>query len=89
MPLKAISVRYRDIDIRAENTWFCGAKLFVDGICVDTNKKLFSVSKNNPLLKHQLNVNNEKFGIEVFCVAWLFVKLKICVNGVWVAGEDF
>jgi hypothetical protein len=89
MPLKVITTRYKNKNIRAENTWFFGAKLFVDDVCVDKTKQLFSISDNKPLLEHKLTVDGHELDIEVYCVAWLVVKLKICANGIRVSGDDF
>lgn len=27
--------------------------------------------------------------IEVYCVVWLFVKIKVCLDGESIAGDDF
>lgn len=89
MPKRVVAVEHEGLNIRVENTWFAGAKLFINNILEDTNKQLFSVSGAKPILTSMKELNGKKYDIAVYCVAWLFVKLKVCVNGVRVGGDIF
>lgn len=89
MPVKELIVPYKGKKIRVKNTWFSGAKLYIDGDCRDTTQQLFSANGNKPILSTSIEAENEKEIIEVFITAILTVKIKIHVNGEFLAGEHF
>ncbi len=89
MPKKVIDINHDELNIRVENTWFNGARLYINGSLKDKNGQLFSTSDSRTFLEHTLVLDGKEYQIEVFCVAWLFVKLKICVNGVFAGGHNF
>lgn len=89
MPKRVVAIEHEGLSIRVENTWFSGAKLFINDLLEDTNKQLISVSGAKPILTSTKELNGKKYDIAVYCVAWLSVKLKVCVNGVRVGGDIF
>jgi len=89
MPTKIVNTEQNGIKIQVVNTWFNGARLYVNGECVDKNGQLFSTSKDLTFLEHKLLADGNEYHITVYCVAWFYTKLKICINGVFVAGDNF
>ena len=89
MPVKELTAKFKGHDIRVVNTWFSGAKLYIDSDLQDTSQELFSVSGNRPLLSSSLTVDETRHTVEVFMKAILTTKIKICVDGKMVAGELF
>lgn len=85
---KEVVARVEGVDIRVVNTWFSGAKLYIDGDCKDTSNSLF-VSSGAPTLAGTFDVNGQKHRVEVYMRAILTVQIKIMVDGVMVAGEMF
>ena len=75
--------------IRVHNSWNRGLKLYVDDVCQSATSRLFAVSRSRPVLRHQFVAEHSSFLIEVFCVAWLSVKVKIVVDGRRIGGENF
>jgi hypothetical protein len=77
--------------IRVQNTWFSGARLYIDGECRDTNQQFFAVSGAMPRLSARLvDSEGQTHVIEVFIKAPLFtVKTKICVDGRQIGGDVF
>ena len=86
---KEVVANYAGHTIRVVNTWFSGAKLYLDGDCRDSNTELFVLDKNAALMSAQLEVEGQKRLVEVFCQALFTVKIKICVDGELVGGESF
>lgn len=82
---------YNGHRIRVQNTWFSGAKLYIDGECRDTNKQLFLVSGAITRLSARLVVSESQSQvIEVFMKAPLFTtKAKICLDGRQIGGDVF
>lgn len=80
---------YKGHQIRVLNTWFSGAKLYVDGDCRDECKELVNVSRDRPLLSASLEIDGERHVIEVFIVSVVSTLAKICVNGKQVGGDVF
>ena len=83
--------QYKDHTIRVVNTWFGGAKLYIDGDCKDINKDFLVVSSKAPVLSASLpDTGGDKPDIvEVYMVALVTIKAKICVNGKQVSGDVF
>lgn len=74
--------------IRVVNSWFSGAKLYVDGDCRDTNRDLFSVDASRPLLSCSLpGEGGARSVVEVYLVAVLTTRAMICVDGRCIAGD--
>ena len=82
---------YNGHRIRVQNTWFSGARLYIDGECRDTNQQFFALSGAIPRLSACLvDSEGQKHVIEVFAKAPLFtVKAKICVDGRQIGGDGF
>lgn len=76
-------------EIKVVNTWFHGAKLFVNGQEVAVNNKYFALSKSHPVMSVRTLVDGTERLIEVFAFAVLTVKLKICLDGKQIAGDKF
>lgn len=76
-------------EILVENTWLRGARLFVDGECYDENWDLLATDKAVPRLKAIVDFDGRYHTIEVFFLALLTVKIKICVDGKQIGGEMF
>ncbi len=89
MPQKTWIAEVENIPIRVENSWTGGAKLYVNGECRDTSKRMVADPKQ-PTLSARLRANDRDSPlIEVFMKAVLTVRAKICVNGRQVAGDAF
>lgn len=82
---------YNGHRIRVQNTWFSGARLYVDGECRDTNQQIFGVSGAIPRLSARLvDSDGQTRVIEIFVKAPFFtVKAKICVDGRQIGGDVF
>jgi len=89
MPLKTVVARVEDIEIRVENTWSGGARLFVNQEIVSSNNDSFALSRSKPFMTARALINGTEKLIEVFIYAIFTVKIKICVDGNQVAGDDF
>ena len=76
--------------IIAMNSWFGGAKLYINGDCVDTDKTWITTSSTALLRGSVPNEDGSRSVVEVFGWTGLVsVKLKICVDGQWVGGDKF
>jgi len=74
--------------IRVTNTWFGGAKLFIDDKCCDVNtdKVVWSIKK--ALLRARIDPGNpDSPVVEVFAKPNVVFPLGICVNGKLLASE--
>ena len=81
---------YENHEIRIVNTWFSGAKLYIDGDCRDTNTEYVTVSGNRPVLSATIHrPDGQQLRVEVYVTALLTTKAKICVNGRQVGGDIF
>lgn len=89
MPVKDLNVTYKGKKIRVENTWFSGAKLYIDGDCRDTTIRLIALDKERPILSASIETDTGSEIIEVFIIAVMNVKIKIHANGEMIAGENF
>ncbi len=87
MPKKTVAVRLDGVEIRLENTWFSGARLFVDNKQVAESLDYFALDKHRPLMTARVSIAGKERLVEAFIHALIFVKLKICVDGVQVAGD--
>ncbi len=82
---------YNGHRIRVQNTWFSGARLYIDGECRDICKQIFVVSGAFPRLSASfVNSDSQKHVVEVFLKAPFFtVQAKICVDGRQIGGDVF
>lgn len=64
-------------------------KLYVDGVCRAATSRLFVLSRNKPVLSHQVVSEGASFLIEVFSYAIFTVKAKIVIDGQQIAGDSF
>ena len=88
MPLKEWVARHEGHSIRVTNTWFGGAKLYIDGECRDANTDLFALSAARPRLSARLEPGKPGSGlVEVHFKALLTVQARICVDGKQVGGD--
>jgi hypothetical protein len=87
MALSAWIARFEGHEIRVVNTWFRGAKLYVDGVCVAEDRSIFALSAR-PVLEHKLTdaAGNERT-IRVVVEAVITVKCAIFVDDVQYGGE--
>jgi hypothetical protein len=83
--MKEWLVEFQNHQIRVTNSWFRGAKLFVDGVLRAENKSLIA-NPGRPLLSASLADADSPI-IEVFFQAVMTVKAKIVIDGNKVAGE--
>ena len=79
-------VQYENHTIRVVNTWFAGAKLYIDGEMRDFCNSLFEVTGSSPVLSAKLSDNHI---IEVYIIAIWSTKAKICLNGKPIGGDVF
>lgn len=89
MPLTTVTAQVGDSEIKVINTWLSGAKLFVNQQVVATNKNLFALSKSKPLMTAKVLIDGSEKLVEIFAFALFTVKIKICVDGIQVAGSKF
>ena len=89
MPKKTILAEYKGNKFTVENTWFSGAKLFHNGDLVASNNDIFAIRKDKPLMTTKVVIDGEERRVEVFAFAIFTVKLKITVDGIKIAGNDF
>lgn len=74
--------------IRVVNTWFSGAKLYVDGERRDTHHGLFSNNTTRPLLSCAIvEPGGGRSVVEVYLVAFVRTRAMICVDGTRVGGD--
>ncbi len=65
------------------------AKLYIDGDLRDASSANW-VGGSRPLLSGSVQQGNRRSVIEVYCKSTLFtVKIKICADGNWIAGDNF
>ena len=76
--------KHNNHTIRVVNTWFSGAKLYIDGECRDTTSALIATKKDSPLLSAKLN---DEEVVEIYLIAMYTTKAKICVNGEQIGGD--
>jgi hypothetical protein len=89
MFIKQWVTEFQGHSIRVTNSWFGGAKLYIDGECRDVNTDTFAVSVDAPVLRARIDPNNMSSSlVEVFCKAIITVKAKIHIDGKKVAGDD-
>lgn len=85
---KEWNVRHEGRSLRVVNSWFSGARLYVDGDLRDTNTELFSVDATRPVLSAALDdVGGARAVVEVFVVSVVTTRAMICVDGVRVGGD--
>lgn len=91
MPKKEWVAEFKGHQIRVVNTWLTGAKLYIDGECRDSSQgQQITVDKKSPLLSGRLqDSDGGDHRIEIFLIAWLTTKAKICVDGKQIAGDVF
>ena len=89
MPVKELNAVYKGKKTRVENTWFSGAKLYIDGDCRDTTSRLIAMDKQRPILSASIETETGTEIIEVFIIAIMNVKIKVHANGEFIAGEKF
>lgn len=89
MPIKITEGSIDGSKIRVENTWFHGLKLFFNDELLEYNKDSASVDKRVPIISKKISIGGRERIIEVFARAIFTVKIKIVVDGVKVAGDNF
>jgi hypothetical protein len=89
MPLKTVIGQVGDTEIKVENTWFSGAKLFVNQKLVAENNDYLALNKSEPLMTAKVLIDGSEKLVEVFAFAIFTVKIKICVDGIQIAGNNF
>ncbi|MBL4595505.1 MAG: hypothetical protein JKX99_02890 [Robiginitomaculum sp.] len=89
MPKKILIADYKGHEIRVENTWLFGAKLYIDDECRDTTVEWWALSPKQSLLRAPLGIDGVNHLVEVFFLAIFTVKIKIHVDGVQIAGDVF
>ncbi|MCF6274940.1 MAG: hypothetical protein L3J05_04170 [Robiginitomaculum sp.] len=89
MPKKQIFTRYKDHDIRVDNTWLSGAELYVNDERMDKTEQLLALNPAEALLSTTITTDDGIETIEVFMLALLTVKIQIHANGQVIAGENF
>ena len=89
MPTKTCVIQYEGHDIEVVNTWFHGYMLNIDGEEKAKKKDLFAVKKDIPFMSASLEINGQEKIIEVYIKAIVFVRIKICVDGQFIGGDNF
>ena len=88
MPKREIVAEHEGHEIRVVNSWFGGAKLYVDGDCRDTTNELFALG-GSPILSATLSFESGTQLVEVYIRAVMTTKIKIYVDGRHIAGDIF
>lgn len=70
------TTNYENNEIKVENTWFSGERLFVNGELQDKKNGFFSSN----LTGHILNSDNEKEQIKVNLFGWIKIDCKLFIN---------
>jgi hypothetical protein len=86
---KRVMANYYGHEIIVDNTWFRGAKLYIDGNCRDENHEVFTLAKDTPKLMATMDYDGQSHRVEVFFRALMTVEIKICVDGKQIGGEIF
>ena len=89
MPLKRVVAQIGNTEIKVENTWLGGAKLFIDDKPIVTNSEMIAINKNTPLITTRAVIDGVERLVEIYVYAIFRVKIKICVDGTRVAGDRF
>ena len=90
MPKKLCVAFHGLNEIVVTNTWSHGATLHINGQLVDTDSSTFSRGRTALLRGSIDNRDGAPSIVEVFGKSGVFrVKLKICVDGVRIGGDDF
>jgi hypothetical protein len=89
MPIKTVIAQVKGIETKVVNTWFSGAKLLVNQEVVAENNDYFALSKSKPVMTAKVLIDGSEKFVEVFAFAIFTVKIKICVDGIQVAGNSF
>ncbi len=72
------------------NSWFGGAKLYINGDRMDSDKSGINTGSTAMLRGTVPNEDGSRSVVEVFGRSGLFsIKIKICVDGQWVGGDEF
>lgn len=77
--------------IIVENTWFSGARLYIDGDIVAQTHKLMHLNRDVPVFTHDLETEGGTDRIEVFMDATRLkpvVHILLQINGETVARDD-
>ena len=87
MPKKTIIGELEGERLMVENTWFSGIRLFHGEKLIGVNNQIFSISKDNPLIKTEIVVGGVSRLVEVFAVALFTVKIQLKLDGKHLAGH--
>ncbi len=68
--------KYQETEIRVENNWFHGEKLFVNGQLQDERLSFFS----SHLTGHLISKQNERLNIKVDISGWFSIGCRLFVN---------
>ncbi|MBP8008172.1 MAG: hypothetical protein KAY87_03485 [Thiopseudomonas sp.] len=89
VPKKIVETSIGNTSIKFENTWFSGAKLFIDNELVVKENSFFALDKKSPFVAKKVFVDGAEHLVEVFVYALWDVKIKLHLNGKYVAGDKF
>jgi hypothetical protein len=70
------TTNYENNEIKVENTWFNGERLYVNGILQDEKTSLFSSN----LTGHLINTNNQRENIKVSLFGYVKIKCSLFIN---------
>jgi hypothetical protein len=83
--MKEWSFEFENHQIRVTNSWFRGAKLYIDGVLRATNRSLIA-NPGQPAFTAPLADGKGPI-VEVFFEAVMTVKAKIVIDGKKVSGD--
>ncbi|KAF0176532.1 MAG: hypothetical protein IV086_14635 [Hyphomonadaceae bacterium] len=89
MPAKEWVAEYKGHKIRVCNTWFFGAKLYIDGERRDTDNELLAFGAKPIMSARLVRDDSQSDLVEVFVRAVFTVKAKIYADGKQIGGDDF
>jgi hypothetical protein len=69
-------INYENNEIKVENTWFNGERLYVNGVLQDEKTSLFSSN----LTGHLINANNQRENIKFSLFGYVKIKCSLFIN---------
>jgi hypothetical protein len=87
--VKRMMANFYGHEILVVNTWFSGARLYINGECRAESGAVFVLNWKQALLTAEFDDDGELHIVEVFFRAIFMVEIKICVDGQQIGGEVF
>jgi len=86
---KIIEGEFEGHKFLVENKWFGGLKVFHNDELLEHSKKFLSIDKSKPFIAKTITIEGSPRLLEVYAYAMTTVKLRIEIDGLKIAGDDF